>query len=121
MLPYRTVRNLRTEDFRVRPAERPGWVAGTMRLPRQGEEIFCAAGSGKVTALHGKTGDGSRLLQIELPDPALRPFFAAASNVLLPPAGADESPDSASARGDSRGMAAATAWLGGSGSSAHIG
>jgi hypothetical protein len=85
MLPYRPATALRIDDFRVRPADRPGWVRGTDRLPLEGEEVFCAAGSGTVTELHGKTGDGSRLLRIALVDPKKRPFFAAASNVLLAP------------------------------------
>lgn len=87
MLPYRTKTALRIEDFQVRLADHPGWVWGTARLPQQGEEIFCAAGMGTVTALHGKTGDGSRLVQIGLTNAARRPFFAAASNVLLAPLG----------------------------------
>ncbi len=85
MLPFRTKTALRIEDFRVRLTDRPGWVWGTARLPQQGEEIFCAAGMGTVTALHGKTGDGSRLVQIGLENAVRRPFFAAASNVLLAP------------------------------------
>ena len=44
------------------------------------------AATGVVTAVLGKTGDGSRLLEIKLTDPAARPFFAAASNVLVAPA-----------------------------------
>ncbi len=85
MLPFRTKTALCIEDFRVRLTDRPGWVWGTARLPQQGEEIFCAAGMGTVTALHGKTGDGSRLVQIGLENAVRRPFFAAASNVLLAP------------------------------------
>jgi len=37
-----------------------------------------------VLSVHGKTGDGSRLLQIRLGD-GTPPFFAAASNVLVMP------------------------------------
>jgi hypothetical protein len=37
-------------------------------------------------ALLGKTGDGSRLLEIRLGDVQAKPFFAAASNVLVAPA-----------------------------------
>lgn len=85
MLPYRSKAALRKEDFRVDPAGRPGWVPGTMRLPREGEAVFCAAGLGTVKSLGGRTGDGSRLLQILLGSAATAPFFAAASNVLLPP------------------------------------
>jgi hypothetical protein len=85
MLPYRTARAIRIEDFRVRLEDRPGWVWGTTRVPQKGEEIFCAAGLGTVTAVHGKTGNGSRLVQIGLGEAVKQPFFAAASNVLLAP------------------------------------
>jgi hypothetical protein len=47
--------------------------------------VYCAGGPGEVVSVHGKTGDGSRLLQIRLEDEAARPFFAAASNVLVAP------------------------------------
>ncbi len=64
---------------------RPGWLTGYDRVPSVGEEVFCTMGTGEVTALHGKTSDGSRLLQIRLSVPGAAPFFAAASNVLVNP------------------------------------
>jgi|GEM_PF-1095912 len=64
---------------------RPGWPTGHDRVPFVGEEVFCTMGTGEVTALHGKTSDGSRLLQIRLSAPGTAPFFAAASNVLVHP------------------------------------
>jgi hypothetical protein len=85
MLPYRSQNALRMEDFRVQLTDRPGWVWGSTRVPEKGEEIFCAAGIGMVKELHGKTGNGSRLVQIEFADPKKRPFFASTSNVLLAP------------------------------------
>jgi hypothetical protein len=85
MLPYRSKKDLRVEDYRVQLTDRPGWVWGSSRLPRQGEEVFCAAGAGTVTGLAGRTGNGSRLVQIALRSEEKQPFFAAASNVLLPP------------------------------------
>jgi hypothetical protein len=51
-----------------------------------GDEVFCVGGAGVVTAVLGKTGDGSRLLEIRLSTEGARPFFAAASNVLVAPA-----------------------------------
>lgn len=76
---------LRVHDFRVSDEDRPGWVRGTVRSLTAGDEVYCAGGAGTVTAVHGKTGDGSRLLQIRLTDEAHPPFYAAASNVLVMP------------------------------------
>jgi hypothetical protein len=121
MLPYRSANKIRIEDFQVRPEDRPDWVSGTTRLPRAGEEIYCAAGEGTVTALLGKTGDGSRLVQIGLASAPKHPFFAAASNVLLPPP-VDEAP---SRKRKSRVAATVAAepapWLGGSWDAEAIG
>lgn len=80
-----SIRRIREEDPFVNHEARPGWVAATDRLPGVGEDVYCTAGRGVVTAVLGKTGDGSRLLQIQLEDPAAKPFFAAASNVLIAP------------------------------------
>lgn len=79
-------KRLRAEDERVDPTSHPGWTTGLVRLPAVGEEVICAGGPGEVVALLGKTGDGSRLLEIRLGEPATKPFFAAASNVLVAPA-----------------------------------
>lgn len=62
---------------------RPGWVSAHDRLPDVGEAVYCAVGAGEVKAILGKTGDGSRLLEIRLPDAGAKPYFAAASNVLV--------------------------------------
>jgi hypothetical protein len=80
-----SMKRTRSEDLVVHSGERPDWIAATTRALRVGEEVFCAGGAGVVTAVLGKTGDGSRLLQIQLEDPATKPFFAAASNVLVAP------------------------------------
>jgi hypothetical protein len=79
-----SAKNLREADFRVCVEHRPGWVRASERTPGMGETVYCAGGEGAVIGLHGKTGDGSRLLQIRLPDEK-SPFFAAASNVLVSP------------------------------------
>jgi hypothetical protein len=50
-----------------------------------GEEVCCAEGVATVNRLLGKTSDGSRLLELILPDRPRHPFFAAASNVLVAP------------------------------------
>jgi hypothetical protein len=78
-------RGLRAEDFKVAEEARPGWVRGSVRTPPLGEVVYCAGGAGTVSAVHGKTGDGSRLLQIRLEADSAPPFFAAASNVLVMP------------------------------------
>jgi hypothetical protein len=120
MLPYRTVGKLRVEDFRVRLEDRPGWVWGTTRLPLAGEEIYCAAGQGTVTALHGKTGDGSRLVQVGIIGRDKHPFFAAASNVLLPPADTVGSAVPGAARVGLPSCVEPDPWLGGSGGGPHL-
>lgn len=79
-------RRIRDTDLVVSEEQRPGWVSGKERGVHVGDEVFCVGGEGKVAALLGKTGDGSRLLEIRLTDPSARPFFAAASNVLVAPA-----------------------------------
>ena len=85
MAKSRGARSLRAEEFRVSPEDRPGWVSGTQRTPEVGQEVYCAGGPGEVVSVHGRTGDGSRLLEIRLEDEGARPFFAAASNVLVAP------------------------------------
>ncbi|HET6231276.1 MAG TPA: hypothetical protein VFE05_14485 [Longimicrobiaceae bacterium] len=65
--------------------DHPDWLTGADRLPSVGEEVICTEGSGEVVKVFGKTGDGSRLLELRLPDPRSKPFFAAASNVLVRP------------------------------------
>lgn len=82
-----STKRMRPESFLVDPEERPGWVLGSKRTPEVGEEVFCAGGPGSVASVHGRTGDGSRLLQIRLSDETAPPFFAAASNVLVNPGG----------------------------------
>lgn len=86
MTASNSAKRIRDNDLVVSAEDRPGWVAATGRVPTVGEEVYCVGGLGVVSAILGKTGDGSRLLQIRLTDPAARPFFAAASNVLVAPA-----------------------------------
>lgn len=80
-----TTKRLHVEDFRVDASDRPGWVAGNVRILGIGEEVYCIGGTGIIAAILGKTGDGSRLLEIRLADETAKPFFAAASNVLVQP------------------------------------
>jgi hypothetical protein len=80
-----STKRMRAEEFRVDPEARPGWERGGETTPTVGREVYCAGGPGSIASVHGKTGDGSRLLQIRLSDEGAPPFFAAASNVLLSP------------------------------------
>jgi translation initiation factor IF-1 len=73
----------RAVPLRVDPAARPGWRTGVERLPAVGEEVYCTAGVGSVVRILGKTGDGSRLLELRLEGVVRGSFFAAASNVLV--------------------------------------
>ena len=79
------VKSLNGADFRVTPEERPGWKLGSDRTLEVGQPVYCAGGNGTILSMHGKTGDGSRLIQIRLEDEKAAPFFAAASNVLVEP------------------------------------
>jgi hypothetical protein len=65
--------------------ERPDWINATVRLPDIGEQVCCADGMAELTRVLGKTSDGSRLLELVLPERPRHPFFAAASNVLVAP------------------------------------
>ncbi|HEX2187329.1 MAG TPA: hypothetical protein VHG51_00460 [Longimicrobiaceae bacterium] len=92
---------------------RPGWVSAHDRLPGVGEEVYCAVGVGEVSAVLGKTGDGSRLLEIRLPTAGAKPYFAAASNVLVVavPGVAPEAPYRPALDGSDAGAGAAAVWL----------
>lgn len=70
----------------IDPEQQPGWVAGTERTPAVGEHVLCTEGLAELVRVLGKTGDGSRLLELVLPDRPRHPFFAAASNVRVAPA-----------------------------------
>lgn len=78
-------RRVHNTELHVDREARPDWVSGVERMPTLGEEVYCAVGVGEVAAILGKTGDGSRLLEIRLPLSGSKPFFAAASNVLVAP------------------------------------
>jgi hypothetical protein len=73
------------DTLRVAEAQQPGWLSGSEHLPAVGDQVQCAEGLAEVVRIGGKTGDGSRLLELCLPDRPRQPFFAAASNVLVPP------------------------------------
>jgi hypothetical protein len=79
-------RKFKLEDLRVNVAEYPDWVSGIDRTPEKGDRVLCTGGLAEVVRLLGKTGDGSRLLELRLIEGKHPPFFVAASNVLLAPA-----------------------------------
>jgi hypothetical protein len=79
-------RRINNAELYVNRESHPGWLSGAESTLRVGDAIYCTAGEGTVTGIHGRTGDGSRLLEISLGASVRQPFFAAASNVLVPPA-----------------------------------
>ena len=78
-------RRIERGSLEVDHAARPGWVTAADRLPLAGEEVFCTGGRAVVIRVLGRTGDRSRLLELKLAEGDGKPFFAAASNVLIPP------------------------------------
>lgn len=78
-----SAKSLRAGDFTVNEEDRPGWTRGSECAPIVGENVYCAGGEGVVAQVLGKTGDGSRLLEIHLSQEKAAPFFAASSNVLV--------------------------------------
>jgi hypothetical protein len=78
-------RRVSGQNLRVDPADKTGWVAGSEQLPAPGDEVQCTEGVAQVVRVLGRTGDGSRLLELCLPERPRQPFFAAASNVLVAP------------------------------------
>lgn len=75
------------EHLRVTADQFPGWLIASDHMPAIGDQVQCTEGTAQVSRILGKTGDGSRLLELILPDRPRHPFFAAASNVLVAPAG----------------------------------
>ena len=73
--------------LRVDRSARPGWKTGAEQPPRPGQAVYCTEGMAEVVRILGKTGDGSRLLELRLLEKDAPPFYAAASNVLVMPEG----------------------------------
>lgn len=77
---------IREEDVYVNREAHPDWPTGAERLLKAGDEVFCVGGVAEVVKVLGRTGDGSRLLELKLKNVVgAKPFFAAASNVLVAP------------------------------------
>jgi hypothetical protein len=78
-------KRLRFDELRVDRTDRNHWRSGDQEVPRVGQQVYCTEGLADVIRLLGKTGDGSRLLELRLTDRVAPSFFAAASNVLVAP------------------------------------
>lgn len=70
-------------DLQINADNHPEWVSANEKQPCIGEIVMCTAGLAEVVKLRGKTGDGSRLLELKLVDGSNPPFYAACSNVLV--------------------------------------
>jgi hypothetical protein len=90
--------------LRVDRSARPGWKTGAEQPPRPGQAVYCTEGMAEVVRILGKTGDGSRLLELRLLEKEAPPFYAAASNVLVAPE--EEAGDVAAATASSAAPAA---------------
>lgn len=75
----------RTKDLKVDPANCPGWVSGTERMPAKGERVQTNEGTGVVVRIFGKTTDGGRLIELSMDDGRKPPFFAAVANIMVQP------------------------------------
>jgi hypothetical protein len=80
-----STRRMSRDELSVRRDSHPDWTTAVERLPAVGEEVFCAEGYAEVVRVLGKTGDGSRLLELRVQGAKPHTFFAAASNVLVNP------------------------------------
>jgi hypothetical protein len=78
-------RKIRATDIRIDATNRPGWDTCHGRTPGIGERVYCTQGMAQVVRVLGRTGDGSRLLELRLEETQAPPFFVAASNVLVDP------------------------------------
>jgi hypothetical protein len=82
-----SVNKSKPEDLKVDRVAHPGWMTAAERVPTVGEEVYCASGFARLVKLCGKTGNGTRLLELKLAEGKAPAFFAAASNVLVRPIG----------------------------------
>ena len=80
-----SAKRLRPEDLQVDKTQQPEWTAGNEAQLIAGTIVMCTAGLATIIKVRGKTGDGSRLLELRLVEGDQHPFYAAASNVLVQP------------------------------------
>lgn len=81
-----TSKRMDPRELTINNEEHPDWVSGTEQPPRVGDKVLCTAGMAEVIKVRGKTGDGTRLLELKLVTGDAPPFFAACSNILVQPA-----------------------------------
>ena len=81
----RRANEMTPEKLKIDRTARPDWPTGADRTPLVGERVYCTAGPCSVARVLGRTGNGSRLLELQLDGGDRKPFFAAASNVLVEP------------------------------------
>jgi hypothetical protein len=85
MLSNNSAKRLRPEELVVDKTTQPEWGSGVQENVKAGDVVLCTAGLANVIKVRGKTGDGSRLLELKLVEGDQHPFYAAASNVLVRP------------------------------------
>lgn len=79
-------KRLDPRELHIKNESQPDWISGNEKTPAVGEVVMCTAGLAEVIKVRGKTGDGTRLLELKLVDGTTPPFFAACSNILVAPA-----------------------------------
>ncbi len=89
MLPNNTAR-VRLDTLRIASVTLEGWHEAAGRIPDVGDTVQCVEGEAEVVRILGKVSDGSRLLELKLPDRPKASFFAASSNVLMAGAPAED-------------------------------
>ena len=77
-------RRIHPEALKIDTTSHPGWKTCAEQLPSLGEQVLCTDGLAEVVRILGRTQNGSRLLELRLPE-RRDSFFAAASNVLIAP------------------------------------
>lgn len=82
-----TSRRIHPESLKVDAAAHPGWLTGAECTLALGDQVYCTEGMGSIVRVLGRTQNGSRLLELRLADGRRESFYAAASNVLVAPAG----------------------------------
>jgi hypothetical protein len=78
-------RRLKPEELHVNKLAQPDWSTGNENQLAAGDIVLCTEGLAQILKVRGKTGDGSRLLELRLVEGDQHPFYAAASNVLMKP------------------------------------
>ncbi len=76
---------LKPGNLRIDRDARPDWPTGAECMPEVGDVVYCTAGLATVLHVLGRTGNGSRLLELRLTAAGRGSFFASGSNVLMAP------------------------------------